>query len=59
MTLHDILDEWDGGSYYTDEYLAEAYTEFLLTLLDLGAEPDPDPSPSWRPDKTHARARPT
>lgn len=32
--LCEILEEWEGGCFYDDMLLADAYTEFLLTLLD-------------------------
>ncbi len=32
--MNDILCEWEGGSYYNDQYLSEAYTQMLLALMD-------------------------
>lgn len=39
----EILDEFDGGAYYSDEYLTEAYCHFLLALLDASQEERDDP----------------
>ena len=36
----EILEEWEGGCFYTDELLAEAYTTFLPTLLEEVGEVD-------------------
>ena len=38
--IKEIMDEWEGGSFYTQEYLAEAYTAFLLALLEDAGEVD-------------------
>ena len=38
--IKEILDEWNGGCFYTDELLTEAYTTFLLALLEDDAEVD-------------------
>ena len=43
----DILDEWEGGSYYSDEFLAEGYTQLLLLLL--GASPEERADPRFIP----------
>ena len=42
-TISSILFEWEGGSYYNDEYLAQAYTDLLLLLLDASEEERQDP----------------
>ena len=41
--ITDILHEWQGGCFYTDQLLAEAYTTFLLALLEATPEERQDP----------------
>ena len=38
-----ILEEMEGGCFYNDELLSEAYTEFLLALLDASEDERRDP----------------
>ena len=44
MFRHEGLWEWEGGCYYSDEYLAEGYTQLLLLLLGASPEERNDPS---------------
>ena len=37
----EILDEWEGCCFYDDQLLSEAYTAFLLALLENVSEVDP------------------
>lgn len=41
--LRDILDEWEGGAFYNDAYLAEGYTHFLSALLEATDDDRRDP----------------
>ncbi|KAK3918067.1 putative DNA polymerase [Frankliniella fusca] len=41
--IKEILLEWEMGAFYTDEYLAMAYTEMLLALLKASDEDRRDP----------------
>ncbi|KAK3910705.1 Glutamyl-tRNA(Gln) amidotransferase subunit E [Frankliniella fusca] len=41
--IKEILLEWEMGAFYTDEYLATAYTEMLLALLKASDEDRRDP----------------
>ena len=38
--VREILEEWEGGCFYTEEHLADAYTNFLLALLEDAGEVD-------------------
>ncbi|XP_034250240.1 uncharacterized protein LOC117650752 [Thrips palmi] len=42
-TLLDILEEWDGGCFYSTELLAEAYSVALLALFEATPEKRADP----------------
>ncbi|KAK3925928.1 putative DNA polymerase [Frankliniella fusca] len=41
--IKEILMEWERGAFYTDEYLATAYTEMLLAPLKASDEDRRDP----------------
>ena len=43
MSLPVILDEFEVGCFYSDEYLSEAYTTLLLHLLDASPADRQDP----------------
>ncbi|KAJ1531409.1 hypothetical protein ONE63_000090 [Megalurothrips usitatus] len=43
-SLKNVLDEWDGGCFLDCSQLSEAYTLFLLALLDATPEERQDPS---------------
>ena len=39
----DLLNEYEGGCFYNDEYLSEAYTNFLFMLLGASPQERQDP----------------
>ena len=41
--IQEILEEWEGGCYYNNELLSDAYTQFLLALLETNDEDRQDP----------------
>ena len=42
-SFYEILDEWENGCFYNDEYLSEAYTNFLFLLMDASPQERQDP----------------
>ena len=43
MAVSAILDEFEAGCFYSDEYMSEAYTTMLLHLLDASPTERQDP----------------